>query len=150
MTKRDFKMLVVIILVVVGLTIGIITLTPKNSTRHQYDLSQIELETEAVGYFKKDGLRYYTYNVQLIKGGIAQDTIVLTPGVLELFKSHGEERMHTDGNVTASFYYLNQDAPNISVLESGQLANDMSHASMPIVSVWIMPTGDINVFEKPQ
>ncbi len=58
--------------------------------------------------------------------------------------------MNTQGRVTASFYYLEKNnTPDITTLNA-QNANDLAHEKKPIASVWIMPTGKINLIIKPE
>jgi len=70
--------------------------------------------------------------------------------VFNALKKHGSKQMNTSGRVTASFYYINKNsAPDITMLDS-QKANDIAHERKPIASVWIMPTGRINLIKNPE
>lgn len=58
--------------------------------------------------------------------------------------------MNTSGQVTASFYYIDKSSvPDITTLNA-QRANDIAHERKPIASVWIMPTGKINLIKNPE
>ena len=74
----------------------------------------------------------------------------ISPNTTNEIKKHGSNRMNTAGEVTASFYYLDRNqVPDIPLLNA-QTANDIAHERKPIASVWIMPTGQINLIEKPE
>jgi hypothetical protein len=105
------------------------------------------LSIEQIGYFKGDNrLRYFTFYVshgyQIVDGVIPYE-------MQSRIKAHGAAKMHTQGQVTASFYYLDRDAtPDVTLL-SAQAANDLAHDRKPIMSVWIMPNGQVNSFVNP-
>ena len=103
---------------------------------------------EQVGYYKGDNnLRYFTYYVE---GYESVDRDNLPAELVSLIREHGRSRVNTDGQVTASFYYLKPGAaPNITLM-SAQQANDAAHNRKPVMSVWILPTGRVNVFKNPE
>jgi hypothetical protein len=106
------------------------------------------LSFEQVGYYKGESkLRYFTFYVSsaepLKENNLPHD-------FLDNLKEHGSKQMNTSGQITASFYYLTRDStPDITTL-SADKANDIAHNRKPIVAVWIMPNGQINVIEKPE
>ena len=70
--------------------------------------------------------------------------------ILNEIKQLGSLRMNTDGRVTASFYYLDRNqVPDITLLNA-QAANDIAHERKPIASVWVMPTGRVDLIENPE
>lgn len=103
---------------------------------------------EQVGYLKADNnLRYFTFWLNT-NAAIKSDT--LSPELLDKIRKHGSSQMNTRGQVTASFYYLEKSqTPDITLL-SAQNANDVAHNKKPIATVWIMPNGQVNLFEKPE
>lgn len=63
---------------------------------------------EQVGYYKgDDNLRYFTFYVE---GYESADRDDLPAELVALIKEHGSSRVNTDGQVTASFYYLKPGA----------------------------------------
>lgn len=107
-----------------------------------------KLEFEQVGYYKgENNLRYLTFYVQ---SNMAINKDSIPESVLEQIKTHGVTRMHTEGQVTASFYYLSKSqTPDITML-TAQEANDLAHQRKPIASVWIFPTGNVEMIVKPE
>jgi len=107
-----------------------------------------KLKFEQIGYFKGDNnLRYFTFWVD-------SDSVInpdsIPSNILSELKTHGRKQMNTKGQVTASFYYLYKDqVPDITLL-TAQAANDIAHERKPIASVWIMPTGRVNIIENPE
>ena len=102
---------------------------------------------DQVGYFKGDNnLRYYTFYLN------TTDTIDrnnISEEIINSIKDHGSKQMNTTGQITASFYYLEKDkTPDITILDSAK-ANEVAHEMKPIMSVWIMPNGQINHFINP-
>jgi len=110
-------------------------------------IQQPYLNFEQVGYYKGDNkLRYFTFYV---KHGYTVINDSLPDELRNRIEYHGSKQMHTDGRLTASFYYFDkQNAPDITLL-SAQEANDVAHERKPIMSVWIMPTGSVNTFVNP-
>ncbi len=110
--------------------------------------SGITLDYEQIGYYKGDNkLRYFTFYV---KSSEPLDAQSIPEDVFEELKKHGSKQMNTSGQVTASFYYFNKSsAPDITTLDA-QRANDIAHERKPIASVWIMPTGKINLIKNPE
>jgi hypothetical protein len=103
---------------------------------------------DRVGYFKGDNnVRYFTFYIN------TQETIDrnnIPEELLKLTKEHGSKQMNTGGRVTASFYYLERSkTPDITALTADK-ANDLAHEMKPIISVWIMPNGQINQFKNPE
>lgn len=106
------------------------------------------LDFEQIGCYKGDNkLRYFTFYV---KSSEPLDALSIPEDVFEELKKHGSKQMNTSGQVTASFYYIDKSsAPDITTLDA-QRANDIAHERKPITSVWIMPTGKINLIKKPE
>jgi hypothetical protein len=107
-----------------------------------------ESNFDQVGYFKSENkLRYFTFQ---IKDPIGSTQTNISSALRAEIESHGKMQMNTSGHITASFYYLSpNNAPDITNL-SAQQANDTAHAHKPIIAVWIMPTGKINVITNPK
>ena len=110
--------------------------------------SGITLNFEQIGYFKGDNnLRYFTFYVKSSEPLNAQS---IPEDVFEELKKHGSNQMNTSGQITASFYYIDKNStPDITTLDA-QRANDVAHERKPIASVWIMPTGKINLIKNPE
>ena len=110
--------------------------------------SGITLDFEQIGYYKGDNkLRYFTFYVKSSKPLDAQS---IPEDVFDELKKHGSKQMNTSGQVSASFYYINKSSvPNITTLDA-QRANEIVHERKPIASVWIMPTGEINLIKNPE
>lgn len=103
---------------------------------------------DRVGYFKGDNnLRYFTFYIN------TQETVDrnnIPEELVKLTKEHGSKQMNTPGKVTASFYYLEKNkTPDITTLTANK-ANDLAHEMKPIISVWIMPNGQINQIKNPE
>jgi hypothetical protein len=111
-------------------------------------LDEPTVKFEQVGYYKGNNkLRYFTFYInsteELLTDSIQAD-------VFDAIKQHGANRMNTSGQVTASFYYINKESvPDITNLSADQ-ANKLAHQRKPIASVWIMPSGEINLIKNPQ
>ena len=103
---------------------------------------------EQVGYFKNDNkLRYFTYQVADAGNSTTEN---ISKELLASITQHGSRQMHTEGKVTAAFYYIKPNqAPNISNL-AAQAANDMAHQRSPVVAIWQMPNGQTNVIQNPE
>jgi uncharacterized protein YxeA len=103
---------------------------------------------EQVGYYKGDNkLRYFTFyvksNESINPNSIPQDFI-------NAVKDHGSNQTNTSGQITASFYYLDKaNTPDITSLTASR-ANDLAHNKKPIIAVWIMPNGNVNLMENPE
>lgn len=106
------------------------------------------LDFEQIGYYKGDNnLRYFTFYVKASQSLYADS---IPEDIFEALKNHGSKQMHTSGQVTASFYYIDKSSvPDITNLDA-QKANDIAHDRKPIAAVWIMPTGNINLIKNPE
>jgi hypothetical protein len=110
--------------------------------------SKDKLSFEQIGYFKNDNkLRYFTFwinsNNQINPSSISEKSY-------NEIKEHGSKQTNTSGKITASFYYLDKEqTPDITML-SAQDANDLAHKKKPIVAVWKMPNGQINLIKNPE
>lgn len=107
-----------------------------------------KLSFEQIGYFKSDSkLRYFTFYVK-------SDSLInpnsISEKIYSEIKEHGSKQMNTSGEITASFYYLDKaQTPDITTL-SAQEANDLAHKRKPVVAVWQMPNGQINLIKNPE
>ncbi len=103
---------------------------------------------EQIGYYKNDSkLRYFTFWVK-------SDSLInpnsISEKIYDEIKEHGSKQMNTNGKITASFYYLDKgQTPDITLL-SAQEANDLAHNKKPIVAVWKMPNGQVNLIKNPE
>ncbi len=134
-------------LISVVVMVGILGCSSDTGTNTEDQKSAPNIKFEQIGYYKAENkLRYFTFYVSGY-GAVEGDSI---PDDLKAaIEKHGSNRMHTPAQVTASFYYIELgQAPNITGL-TAQAANDLAHARQPIMSVWIMPTGQVNVIERP-
>lgn len=110
--------------------------------------SKDNLTFEQIGYFKNDSkLRYFTFWVK-------SDSLInpnsISEKIYNKIKEHGSKQMNTSGKITASFYYLNKEqTPDITLL-SAQKANDLAHNKKPIVAVWQMPNGQVNLIKNSE
>ena len=110
--------------------------------------SKNKLTFEQIGYFKNDSkLRYFTFWVK-------SDSLInpnsISEKIYDDIKEHGSNQMNTSGKITASFYYLDKgQTPDITLL-SAQEANDLAHNKKPIVAVWKMPNGQVNLMKNPE
>lgn len=110
--------------------------------------SKDKLSFEQIGYYKNDSkLRYFTF---WIKSDSLINPNSISEKIYNEIKEHGSKQMNTSGKITASFYYLDKgQTPDITML-SAQGANDLAHKSKPIVAVWKMPNGQINLIKNPE
>jgi len=110
--------------------------------------STAKLTFEQIGYYKNASkLRYFTFWVK-------SDSLInpnsISEKIYNQIKEHGSKQMNTSGKITASFYYLDKgQTPDITLL-SAQEANDLAHNKKPIVAVWIMPNGQVNLIKNPE
>lgn len=103
---------------------------------------------EEMGYFKSNNLRYKTFFLTS-KSISHKDSI--PEGVILKIREHGSKQTNTSGNITASFYYLDRNkTPDISNLQNAEVANNMAHDNKPVIAVWIMPNGNINLLKNPE
>ena len=109
--------------------------------------SGINVDFEQIGYYKGENkLRYFTFYV---KTSPSVNRSTISKEMLNEIKKHGSNRMNTSGQITASFYYFDRNSTPDITLQSAQRANDLAHEKKPIASVWIMPSGDINLIIDP-
>jgi len=98
-----------------------------------------------IGYMKVNKLRYFTFNIST---KIKFNREKIPNNIKNAIKKHGSKQMNTIGKITASFYYL-KGAPDVTLL-TPMKANNLAHDKKPIISVWVMPNGQVNVFENPE
>ncbi len=145
MKRKDYLKHFVSLLVVVAFIVFAVASSESEGEKTE---SGINLNFEQIGYYKGENkLRYFTFYVNssetLNPDSISED-------VFEALKKHGSKQMNTSGQITASFYYIDKSSvPDITTLDA-QKANDIAHERKPIASVWIMPTGQINLIYNPE
>ncbi len=110
--------------------------------------SEDKLTFEQIGYYKNDSkLRYFTF---WVKSNSVINPNSISEKIYNEIKEHGSKQMNTSGKITASFYYLTKEqAPDITLL-SAQKANDLAHNKKPIVAIWKMPNGQVNLIKNPE
>lgn len=110
--------------------------------------SEDKLTFEQIGYYKNvSKLRYFTF---WVKSNSVINPNSISEKIYNEIKEHGSKQMNTSGKITASFYYLvKEQAPDITLL-SAQKANDLAHNKKPIVAIWQMPNGQVNLIKNPE
>lgn len=52
--------------------------------------------------------------------------------------------------ITATFYYSQEEStPDITNEKNADSANKIAHKNKPFASVWILPSGQVNLIENP-
>jgi hypothetical protein len=141
--KSIKNVLIVLIIVAIVFALAELIGKKKDNTSNKKN----KLTFEQIGYFKsQDRLRYFTFYVEVPE----QPDYIHSENFYNEIKKHGAGQMYTDGKTTASFYYLDKKStPDITLLNAQQ-ANNIAHENNPIASVWIHPTGKINLIKNPQ
>ncbi len=136
------------VIIVLGIAV-IGNLNQNKDDTKENDIAQNEsVSFDQVGYYKNEE-NYLRYKTFYINTSITIDRNNISDELLLLIEEHGSKQMHTDDAVTASFYYINkEDVPDITLM-TAQQSNDIAHENNPLVTVWIMPNNDVNVFINP-